>query len=76
MEPEFSVIDTARTAREVHNQVRTFRFIGPGRGPVATIGGRGLKVLRTSLTPADGLRLDCADGPLWITASEPVEATD
>ncbi|SDM95782.1 methionyl-tRNA formyltransferase [Actinacidiphila guanduensis] len=76
MEPEFSVVDTARTAREVHNQVRTFRFIGPGRGPVVTIGGRGLKVLRTSLTPADGLRLDCADGPLWITASEPVEATE
>jgi methionyl-tRNA formyltransferase len=73
MEPEFSVVDTARTAREVHNQVRTFRFTGPGLGPVATVAGHRVKVLGTSLTPADGPRLDCVDGPLWITASEPVE---
>jgi methionyl-tRNA formyltransferase len=74
MEPEFSLVDTTKTAREVHNQVRTFRFIGPGRGPVATVGSRSLKVLGTSLTSADGIRLDCADGPVWITASEPVTA--
>ncbi|MGP3967403.1 methionyl-tRNA formyltransferase [Streptomyces sp. 6N223] len=72
MEPEFSVVDTAKTAREVHNQVRTFRFMGPGLGPVATVDGHRLKILRTSLTPADGPRLDCADGPVWITAFEPV----
>jgi methionyl-tRNA formyltransferase len=75
MEPEFSVVDITKTAREVHNQVRTFRFMGPRRGPVATVGGRSLKVLGTSLTPADGPRLDCADGPVWITASEPVAAS-
>lgn len=74
MEPEFSVVDTTKTAREVHNQVRTFRFMGPRLGPVATVGGRSLKVLGTSLTPADGPRLDCADGPVWITAPEPVAA--
>lgn len=74
LEPEFFFVDVAKTAREVHNQVRTFRFIGPGRGPVATVGGRSLKVLGTSLNPADGPRLDCADGPVWITASEPVVA--
>lgn len=74
MEPEFSVVDTTKTAREVHNQVRTFRFIGPGRGSVATVDGRSLKVLGTSLTPVEGLRLDCADSPVWITASEPVAA--
>jgi len=74
MEPEFSVVDTAKTAREVHNQVRTFRFMGPHLGPVATVGGRPLKVLGTSLTPTDGPRIDCADGPVWITASESVSA--
>ncbi|MFD5720932.1 methionyl-tRNA formyltransferase [Streptomyces sp. NPDC127036] len=74
MEPEFSVVDTAMTAREVHNQVRTFRFMGPRLGPVATVDGRPLKVLGTSLTPVDGLRLDCADAPVWITASESVAA--
>lgn len=71
MEPEFSVVDPAKTAREVHNQVRTFQFMGPGRGPIATLAGRSLKILGTSLTPADGPRVDCADGPIWITASEP-----
>jgi methionyl-tRNA formyltransferase len=74
MEPEFSVVDTTKTAREVHNQVRTFRFMGPGLGPVAAVGGQPLKVLRTSLAPADGHRLDCVDGPVWITDSEPVAA--
>lgn len=71
MEPEFSVVDTTKAAREVHNQVRTFRFMGPHLGPVATVAGRSLKVLGTSLTPADGPRLDCADGPVWVTDSEP-----
>ncbi len=75
MEPEFSVVDTMKTAREVHNQVRTFRFMGPNRGPVATIDGRPMRVLRTSLTPGAGLPLACADGPVWITALEPAEGT-
>ncbi|MEY9943566.1 methionyl-tRNA formyltransferase [Kitasatospora sp. GAS1066B] len=74
LEPEFSILDTSKTAREVHNQVRTFRFIGPGLGPVADIGGRFLKVLRTRLTPADGIRLECADGPIWITESAPADS--
>jgi methionyl-tRNA formyltransferase len=73
MEPAFFVVDTSKTAREVHNQMRTFRYMGPGRGPVATVAGRRLKVLGTSLSPADGPRLDCVDGPVWITASEPAE---
>lgn len=74
MEPEFSVVDTAKTAREVHNQVRTFHFMGPHLGPVATVEGRPMRLLRTSLAPVDGPRLDCADAPVWITASEPVAA--
>ncbi|RKN04893.1 methionyl-tRNA formyltransferase [Streptomyces radicis] len=73
MESAFFVVDTSKTAREVHNQVRTFRYMGPGLGPAVTVAGRRLKVLGTSLAPADGPRLDCADGPVWITASEPAE---
>ncbi|WP_075734008.1 methionyl-tRNA formyltransferase [Streptomyces acidiscabies] len=76
MEPEFSVIDVTNTAREVHNQVRTFHFMGPHLGPVAMVDGHPLKILRTSLTPTNGPRLDCADAPVWITASEPATATD
>ncbi|WP_369033234.1 methionyl-tRNA formyltransferase [Streptomyces adonidis] len=75
MEPEFSVVDTAKTAREVHNQVRTFHFMGPHLGPIATVNGRPIRVLRTSLAPAEGPRLDCADAPVWITASEPITTT-
>lgn len=73
MEEAFSVVDTAHTSREVHNQVRTHRYIGPGRGPVAVVAGQRVKVLRTSLTPVDGPRLDCADGPLWIAESAPAD---
>ncbi|MFE2847169.1 methionyl-tRNA formyltransferase [Streptomyces scopuliridis] len=76
LEPEFFAVDTTMTARQVHNQVRTFHFMGPSLGPTATVNGHRLKVLRTSLTPADGIRLDCADAPVWITASEPVAAGD
>ncbi|MFD7954998.1 methionyl-tRNA formyltransferase [Streptomyces ardesiacus] len=76
LEPGFFSVDTTMTARQVHNQVRTFHFMGPHLGPTATIDGQRLKVLRTSLTPADGIRLDCADAPVWITASEPVATGD
>jgi methionyl-tRNA formyltransferase len=74
MGPEFSLVNRSQTAREIHNQVRTFRFMGPGLGPTVEIDGRLLRVLRTRLTPADGIRLECADGPIWITESAPVES--
>ncbi|MBC6466601.1 methionyl-tRNA formyltransferase [Actinomadura alba] len=73
MEPEFSLIDWSRTAREIHNQVRTFRFMGQGQGPIARVGERWLKVLRTQLREAPGVRVECADGPIWIVASESTE---
>jgi methionyl-tRNA formyltransferase len=73
LEPEFSVIDWTSSAREVHNQVRTFRFMSAGRGPIARVGERWLKVLRTRLSEAEGLRVECADGPIWIVESEPVQ---
>ncbi len=72
MEPEFFRVDWSRTAREIHDQVRTFRFKGAGQGPVARLGEREVKVLRTRLTEGEGLRVDCADGPIWIVESEPV----
>lgn len=73
MEPEFSVVDRSRTAAQVHNQVRMFRFMGPRHAPVAEVGGRWLKVLRTRLEPAEGIRLECADGPVWIVESAPAQ---
>jgi len=73
VEPEFSVVDWSRTAAQVHNQVRMFAFMGPEHAPVAEVDGRWLKVLRTRLDPADGIRVECADGPIWIVESAPAE---
>lgn len=73
LEPEFSVVDWSSPAATIHHQVRTFRYMGAGRGPVARVGDRWLKILRTRLTEGDGLRMDCADGPIWITESAPGE---
>ncbi len=73
MEPEFSVVDWSATAREVHHQVRTFRFMGAGQGPVAKVGERWLKLLRTRLSGTEGVRAECADGPIWIVESAPAE---
>jgi methionyl-tRNA formyltransferase len=72
MEAEFSEVDWSWPAHDIHNQVRTFRFMGPGRGPIAQIGERWLKVLRTRLSEGEGLRVECADGPIWIVESEAV----
>jgi len=74
LEPEFSRIDWSHRVRDIHNQVRTFRSMRHGCGPVAQIDGRWVKVLRTSIEPGEGVRMECADGPLWIVeamAAEP-----
>jgi methionyl-tRNA formyltransferase len=77
-EDEYVPIDWGRPAREVHNQVRAWRFMAfppPGgvRGPLAELVGETVRVLRTSLEPADGVRMECADAPIWIVETEPVE---
>ncbi|GAB2685790.1 hypothetical protein GCM10027089_03080 [Nocardia thraciensis] len=66
MEPEFGRIDWRHSARDIHNQVRTFQAMRAGSGPVAQVGGRWLKVLRTRRSPGTGPRVECSDGPLWI----------
>lgn len=67
LEPEFFVVDWSGRAADIHNQVRTHRFIGPGRGPLAQLDGRQVRVLGTRTTPGQGVRVECGDGPLWIT---------
>jgi methionyl-tRNA formyltransferase len=72
LEPEYAQVDWSRSAREIHNQVRVFRFIGSQDAPVALVGGRWLRLARTSLEPAaGGQRVECGDGrPIWILESE------
>jgi methionyl-tRNA formyltransferase len=64
--PEFDVVDSTQTVAQVHNLVRAHRFAMTGRGPLATVDGRRYMVLATSLTEVPGIRIDCADGSLWI----------
>jgi methionyl-tRNA formyltransferase len=82
-EDEYAEIDWTRTAREVHNQVRSW-FL-PTRsglhGAHTTLGGERVKVTRSQLVEGgreaapgkelgDGL-VQCADKPLRILATEP-----
>lgn len=65
LEPGFSVVDWSDRATDIHNQVRTNRFMR--RSPTAQLNGQQVRILRTRTTPGDGVRVECGDGPLWIT---------
>ena len=74
---DYAFVDTSWTAEEVHRQVRAWRFAFIGknlRGPILERDGERRRLAATSLTEVDGAELlECADGPLWILESEPVE---
>lgn len=73
MGPETAVIDWSSTVREVHNLVRAYRFgLFPVPGPLALVEGGWVSVLRTRTDAGPGVRMECADGPLWIVESTPV----
>ncbi|MFI6075819.1 methionyl-tRNA formyltransferase [Actinoplanes sp. NPDC051343] len=72
IEPEFSRVDWSRSAREIHNQVRMFAFMGRDCAPVAVVNGQQLRVFRTRLEATDGIRVECSDAPIWIVDSAPV----
>ncbi|HEX6724549.1 MAG TPA: formyltransferase family protein [Gaiella sp.] len=68
-------LDPARARLELLRQVRAWQvmFDKSVIGPVATIEGRRLHVQDASLDEPDDpdtLRLDAADGPLWLTTVE------
>lgn len=74
---DYAFVDTTQTAGEVHRQVRAWRFAFIAknlRGPILERDGERVRLAQTSLTEVEGAeRLDCADGPLWIVETEPVE---
>jgi methionyl-tRNA formyltransferase len=74
-EPEYVEIDWSRTAAEVRRQVLAWGVAAarPGaHGALTTLRGERVRVLRVRLDDAEGgTRVDCADGPLWVVASEP-----
>lgn len=73
LEPEFSRVDWSWPARDIHNQVRVFRYMGSVTAPVAEVNGEWRRLIRTSLTPTDGIRVECGQGALWIVESAPAE---
>lgn len=76
-EDDYARIDWAQPARAIHDQVRawhlTFGLSGV-RAPVAELEGEQVVVLQTRLNdPGNGARrVECADGPLWVVATEPL----
>jgi len=74
MEPEFQVIDWSQEPFDVHNQVRTFRFATSGnRGPVGIVDNVPREILRTSLSPTEGVQVPCGSSSLWIVESASVD---
>jgi len=77
---DYAAIDWSKPAPEIQRQVRAWSFAaGTERvpGPLATIGGRLVKVRGTSLTEpsgqGDAIRMETGDGPIWVVAWEPIE---
>jgi methionyl-tRNA formyltransferase len=73
-EDEYKQIDWSKPAREIHNQVRAWSFAGfvsEAEMPVGEVEGEQRKIIRTSLEPAEGTRIETGDGPIWVTESEP-----
>jgi methionyl-tRNA formyltransferase len=72
---DYAALDPARPRAELERQVRAWRwmFSSPFVGPVAEVDGRRVRALEARIDdPGDpaALRLDAADGPLWLTSVE------
>ena len=75
-EDAYHLVDLSQPAAYVHRQARAWSFVPPiaERGPVLERDGKRVRLARTSLVEVDGAeQLDCADGPLWVMESEPLE---
>jgi methionyl-tRNA formyltransferase len=74
-EPEYAEIDWARSAEEVHRQVRAWWVAAARdgvRGPLAELDGRRVLVQRTRLDAAEGgTPVECADGRIWVLQTAP-----
>jgi methionyl-tRNA formyltransferase len=73
-------LDPSRRAIELHRLVWAWRYtipVGELHGALVDLGGETVRVLSSSLTEVEGAaRLECADGPLWLVQTEPVQAVE
>ena len=72
----FADLDLSLPAAAVHRHVASWRFtfgFEGERGPLTSLAGERVRILRSSLVePAGGAPvLACADGPLWVLEREP-----
>jgi methionyl-tRNA formyltransferase len=65
--PEWYTVTWQGCRNDLHNQIRVLRYLRRGEGPVAEFQGRAVQVHGTSLTDDGGSRIECVDGPLWVT---------
>ena len=78
-EDDYVRVDWSQPARRIHDQVRAWNLM-PGLttivAPVADLDGERVRLLRTALSDPGGgaRRVECGDGPVWIVASEPLDA--
>jgi methionyl-tRNA formyltransferase len=73
-EPDYVRIDWSRPAPEIYRQVRAWRFGSAGdgeKGALTELDGETVRVLRTSLEPAEGRELATAEGKIWLVETEP-----
>lgn len=70
-------LDLSRPAVELHRLVWAWRYSVPVglHGALVELDGEVVRVLASSLEEAEGARrVECADGPLWLVATERVQA--
>jgi methionyl-tRNA formyltransferase len=65
--PEWYEVTWRGSRQSLHSQIRVLRYLNRGQGPVVQFQGQRVHVHQTSLTPDEGTRIECADGPLWVT---------
>ena len=71
--PDYAWIDWGKPAAEIYRQVKAWRFASYAqgeRGALAELGGETVRVLRTSLEPAEDHAQPCGDGTLWVVETE------
>lgn len=75
---DYARVDWSWPRRRIHDQVRAWVFADQPAplGPVTELDGRRVRLTRTAMSdPGDGaIRMEAGDGPLWVTAFEPIES--
>jgi methionyl-tRNA formyltransferase len=67
--PDWYTVTWQGSRHSLHNQIRVLRYMRREETAVLQLGGDTLRVHGTRLTDDGGLRIDCEDGPLWLTCT-------